>query len=273
MAISAPSARGDLDRLTDSFHLNLTAFGFLAFVVGLFIVYAAVGLAFEQRRPTFRTLRACGVSARTLGLALVAELVLIAVLAGLVGTAAGYAIAAALLPDVAASLRGLAGARLPGSLSLSPAWWAGGVAMSVAGALAASAVSLWRATTLPLLAPAQPQAWLEGQRRLLRLQLAAALLLWLLALAALAFGPVFDSGLVAGFAAMAGLLLGAALALPSGLAAVLALGARRARGPARRLGLGRRPPGSRRALAGADGAPPRPRGQRRRRDHGRQLPR
>ncbi len=227
MAIEAPAARGDLDRLTDSFHLNLTAFGFLSFVVGLFIVYAAVGLAFEQRRPTFRTLRACGVSARRLAVALVAEFVAIAVVAGLVGIAAGYLVAAALLPDVAASLRGLAGARLPGSLTLGPGWWAGGVAMSVAGALAASAVSLWRAATLPLLAPAHPEAWLAGQRRLLRLQLAAAAVLWLLALAALVFG----SGVVAGFAAMAGVLLGAALALPAGLAVVLSAGARRARGP------------------------------------------
>ncbi|NNL17326.1 MAG: ABC transporter permease, partial [Boseongicola sp.] len=43
----------DLARLTDSFHLNLTAFGLLSFVVGLFIVNGAVGLAFEQRRPVF----------------------------------------------------------------------------------------------------------------------------------------------------------------------------------------------------------------------------
>lgn len=227
MTVAAPSARGDLDRLTDSLHLNLTAFGFLAFVVGLFIVYGAVGLAFEQRRASFRTLRACGVSARTLAAALVAELVLLAVLSGLLGIAAGYAVAAALLPDVAASLRGLAGARLPGQLSLGPAWWAGGVAISVAGALAAAAVSLWRAVTLPLLAPARPQAWAEGQRRLLRLQLAAAVALWGLALAALAVG----SGVVAGFAAMAGLLLGAALALPAALATLLAAGARGARSP------------------------------------------
>src|SRR5690606_10081678 len=31
----------ELERLTASFHLNLTAFGLLAFLVGLFIVYAA----------------------------------------------------------------------------------------------------------------------------------------------------------------------------------------------------------------------------------------
>ena len=62
----APRAEGDLAQLTDSFHLNLTAFGFLAFAVGLFIVHSAVGLAFEQRRTMFRTLRALGLSGRSL---------------------------------------------------------------------------------------------------------------------------------------------------------------------------------------------------------------
>ena len=59
-----PSAETELERLTDSFHLNLTAFGLLSFFVGLFIVNSAVGLAFEQRLPMLRTLRACGASAR-----------------------------------------------------------------------------------------------------------------------------------------------------------------------------------------------------------------
>jgi putative ABC transport system permease protein len=56
----SPRPATDLAALTDSFHLNLTAFGLLAFAVGLFIVHAAVGLAFEQRRAVFRTLRALG---------------------------------------------------------------------------------------------------------------------------------------------------------------------------------------------------------------------
>jgi len=70
-----PDAESDLERLTDSFHLNLTAFGLLSFVVGLFIVNSAIGLAFEQRLPMLRTLRACGVSARMLNMVLVVELV------------------------------------------------------------------------------------------------------------------------------------------------------------------------------------------------------
>src|SRR6202030_3682593 len=74
----APDAESDLERLTDSFHLNLTAFGLLSFMVGLFIVNSAVGLAFEQRLPMLRTLRACGVSSRMLNLVLLIELVSLA---------------------------------------------------------------------------------------------------------------------------------------------------------------------------------------------------
>src|SRR5690606_2869580 len=87
---SASSDGDDLQRLTDSFHLNLTALGLLAFIVGLFIVHAAIGLALEQRRGLLRTLRACGVSLRGLIGALAAELGLIALLAGLAGVASGY---------------------------------------------------------------------------------------------------------------------------------------------------------------------------------------
>ena len=115
-----PDAETDLERLTDSFHLNLTAFGLLSFFVGLFIVNSAIGLAFEQRLPMLRTLRACGVSARMLNRVLVLELVSLALIAGLVGLVCGYFIAAALLPDVAASLRGLYGAQIPGELTLKP---------------------------------------------------------------------------------------------------------------------------------------------------------
>ena len=77
-----PDAESDLERLTDSFHLNLTAFGLLSFVVGLFIVNSAIGLAFEQRLPMLRTLRACGVSARMLNAVLLVELVSLALVAG-----------------------------------------------------------------------------------------------------------------------------------------------------------------------------------------------
>ena len=154
-----PSETGDLTRLTDSFHMNLTAFGFLAFAVGLFIVHSAIGLAFEQRRPLFRTLRALGLPARVLIFLLIAELLFFALIAGLAGVAIGYLIASALLPDVAATLRGLYGADVPGTLAIRPASWAAGLAIAVIGTLVSAAQSLWRVWCLPLLALAQPRAW------------------------------------------------------------------------------------------------------------------
>ncbi len=222
-----PEAETDLERLTDSFHLNLTAFGLLSFFVGLFIVNSAIGLAFEQRLPVLRTLRACGVSARMLNAVLVLELVSLAFLAGVIGLVCGYFIAGALLPDVAASLRGLYGAQIPGQLTLKPQWWFAGIAISILGALAAAAASLTKALRMPLLATAQPFAWQQAQRRWLAWQSAAALAAFAVAAALLWFG---DS-LIAGFGVLAALMLGAALILPMFLEFMLSLGQRLATTP------------------------------------------
>ncbi|WP_330210216.1 ABC transporter permease [Pseudomonas sp. AM4(2022)] len=200
----------NLSRLTESFHLNLDAVGFLSFVVGLFIVHAAIGLALEQRRGLLRTLRACGVSARMLILSLGLELGALAVLSGVLGIASGYLLASLLLPDVAASLRGLYGAEVAGQLNLSPWWWLAGLGVSLLGALLAGASSLWRAARLPLLALANAQAWHQAHGRWLRRQGWVASVALTIALLALWLG---DS-LAAGFVLMAALLLGAALALP-----------------------------------------------------------
>jgi putative ABC transport system permease protein len=217
-----PDAESDLERLTDSFHLNLTAFGLLSFVVGLFIVNSAIGLAFEQRLPMLRTLRACGVSARMLNTVLVVELVSLALVAGIVGLICGYLIAASLLPDVAASLRGLYGAQIPGQLTLKREWWIAGIAISIVGALAAATTSLVKAIRLPVLATAQPYAWQQAQHRWLIFQSALALIV----LAAAGFFLCYGDSLVSGFAVLAALLLGAALALPAILERVLSLGQR-----------------------------------------------
>jgi putative ABC transport system permease protein len=221
-----PDAESDLERLTDSFHLNLTAFGLLSFVVGLFIVNSAIGLAFEQRRPMLRTLRACGVSARMLNAVMVAELVSLALIAGLIGLICGYLIAASLLPDVAASLRGLYGAQIPGQLTLKGEWWLAGIIISIAGALLAATTSLLKAVRLPVLVAAQPHAWQQAQQRWLILQGALALAV----LAAAGFFLWYGDSLVSGFAVLAALLLGAALILPAILEHVLSWGQRRARG-------------------------------------------
>jgi putative ABC transport system permease protein len=219
LLLKAPDGQGDLARLTDSFHLNLTAFGLLSFVVGLFIVYAAVRLAFEQRRATFRTLRSLGLSARALLLLLFAELLVFALIAGVAGVALGYLVASVLLPDVAVTLRGLYGADIPGTLAFRPQWWATGIAIAVFGTLASAGQSLWQVWRMPLLAASNPRAWAMASESAWRFQAAGAAILFLATWILMQIGH----GLVAGFATLGTLLLASALALPVILVPLLKL--------------------------------------------------
>ncbi|MFF2324070.1 FtsX-like permease family protein [Agrobacterium sp. NPDC058088] len=220
LTIREAGGRPDVARLTDSFHLNLTAFGFLAFVVGLFIAYSATGLSFEQRRGTFRTLRSLGVSLSALTMMLFIEVTLFALLSGGLGVVLGYVIASALLPGVAATLGGLYGASVAGSLSIRPEWWLAGLGMALAGTWVSSLQHLWRVWRMPILSSAHSRAWTRASAKGLVLQ--AAIGTFLIGLSVLFIWT--GGGLLAGFAVLATLLLGAAFSLPPFLAFVLRAG-------------------------------------------------
>lgn len=222
---SEASTGTDAARLTDSFHLNLAAFGLLSFAVGLFIVHGTVGLAFAQRRGMIRTLRALGVPMNYLIRLILAELVLLAGIGGALGLILGFFLAGALIPDVAATLRGLYGAPVDGQLSLRPTWVLSGLAMAVGGTLLASGQALWRLAQMPLLAGPGIQAWRNAASQNLAGGVGAVLFAAALAL------YLAGDGLIAGFAMLGCLLTGAALMLPLLLSTVLNGLGRRARGP------------------------------------------
>ncbi len=226
LELSPASDQLDTAQLTDSFHLNLSAFGLLSFAVGLFIVHGTVGLAFAQRRGMIRTLRALGLPMRRLVALLLSELVALACIGGILGLTLGFFIAGALLPDVSATLRGLYGAPVDGQLSLRPEWVAVGLAMALGGTLIASSQALFRLSRLPLLEGPGLRAW-KGRETARNLSGAAGIALVLLGL--LLFASV--GGLIGGFALLAGLLTGAALVLPLLLSRVLTVCGRMAKGP------------------------------------------
>ena len=210
LRLQGASQTADVGQLTDSFHLNLTAFGLLSFAVGLFIVYSTIGLAFEQRRGLVRTLRALGVSLPRLIVLMSIEVLTLALIGAGIGVVLGYLIAAMLLPDVAVTLRGLYGAEVDGSLQFRASWWVSGLAIAVLGAMAAAAGRLWQIARMPLLASARPRAWAMTAGRMQWVQAAGAVLL-LISAAVLTW---IGTGLMAGFALLGCFLIGAALALP-----------------------------------------------------------
>ena len=132
--VQAAQQGADLGQLTDSFHLNLTAFGMLSFAVGLFIVHSTIGLAFEQRRGMIRTLRSLGVPLRLVVTLITVEMLTLALIGAGLGVVFGYMVAAVLLPDVAATLRGLYGADISGTLQLRTQWWLSGLLIAMLGA-------------------------------------------------------------------------------------------------------------------------------------------
>ncbi|UWQ64301.1 ABC transporter permease [Leisingera caerulea] len=225
--VAAQSAAADTARLTDSFHLNLTAFGLLSFAVGLFIVQGTITLSLEQRRGLIRTLRGLGVPMQVLTGLFAAELAIAALIAGAAGLAGGYLVAAALLPDVSATLAGLYGAPVDGSLSLRPGWVLSGLAMALGGTFLAGAQALLAMWRMPLLAAPATRARGQqaGRTHLLSAAAGGACIL-----AGIYVINIFQ-GLVSGFVFLGGLMLGAALMLPLLISGGLRLGARLARRP------------------------------------------
>lgn len=215
------AARGgsDVAELTDSFHLNLTAFGLLSFAVGLFIVHSTIGLAFEQRRGMIRTLRSLGVPLRMIITLITVEMMTLALVGAALGVMLGYVIAALLLPDVAATLRGLYGAEISGTLQLRATWWGSGLLLAVVGTAAALSARIWQIARMPLLASVRPRAWVTASAAQFRLQTIGALVLLAAALPVALLG----SGLLAGFALLGCVLIGAAFALPAIAAGLLSL--------------------------------------------------
>ena len=225
--LTEPADRVGTAELTDSFHLNLTAFGFLSFVVGLFVVYGIINLSFEQRRVVFRTLRLLGVSRRQLMASLSMELLVLASIGGILGVIGGYFLAALLLPDVAATLESLYRANVSGSLTFRWQWLLSGVAITLLGTALASASGFVETARSPILEAGGASGSSMRLFRVSRLQAVLALALLALFVILMAVGH----GLVAGFAALASLLVGFALALPSLLSLIIAQASKFARGP------------------------------------------
>ena len=160
-------------------------------------------------------------------LMLALELGTFALVAGAIGVALGYAIAAALLPDVAATLRGLYGANVAGQLQLRPSWWLSGMAMAFGGAALAGMATLYKLNRMPLLSFNHPRAMRVSAAWAARWLALTALFLFAVGVGV----AILADGLVAGFALLACLLIGAAFLLPGFLALSLALAQRLATNP------------------------------------------
>ncbi len=210
LRIISNNPTNDLEELTKSFHLNLTAFGLLSYLVGLFIVHSTVGLAFEQRKGIMRTFRCIGISTNQIMICMVLEIIIIALVSSIMGIFLGTIIASMLLPDVASTLSGLFGASLENKLTTTWFFWIKGMGMGLIGALASSSLIFYNITKLKPLETALPEAWLRETHnnfyvKIILIILISLLSIWLF---------LYADGLVSAFFLLASVLLVAVLTLP-----------------------------------------------------------
>ena len=200
----------DLNSLTKSFHLNLTAFGLLSYIVGLFIVYSTINLAFEQRKGILRSLRSLGLSSITVTNLMIVEVLLISLIAGNLGVILSYFLAAALLPDVAITLNGLFGAKLNNGLSVDAVFWFSSLTISILGAACSSAPSLWKIATLSPIDSSKKISWYIKTKSNLKYQFAIVLAL----IISIIYFFKFGNSLISAFLLLGATLISATLLLP-----------------------------------------------------------
>lgn len=200
----------DLQELTESLHIQLSAMGWLAFVVGLFIVFNAVRFSLWMRQPTLTTLREMGVGVGELSLAISAEALIWALLGTLFGGSLGFLLGNLLLPSVASSLGSLYGAMVEPAVTLSAGHIAQAGGMTLLGVTLALAGPLWLSAQRSLHAERQSPDDPHQQRYVLRWQALAATVLLVASLLTIRQMTTVNGG----FAALALVLLGSALALP-----------------------------------------------------------
>ncbi|MEE2773305.1 MAG: FtsX-like permease family protein [Pseudomonadota bacterium] len=203
--------KNEIQNLSRSFHLNLEAFGFLSFVVGLFIYYSIITMAYEQRKSALRNLRVLGISAITLSSLMILEIALFALLSGNLGMFVSFIIASYLLPDVSVALASLFDQDMTHIISFSPSFWILSLFVSLLGAITASSTVLWRASKLSPLETGKKIAWVQKANYTLKGQAFLCVLFSLVACILMLYGD----GLLAAFILLGLIILASTLALPT----------------------------------------------------------
>jgi putative ABC transport system permease protein len=236
LAPAAQRARAGLN-MTQAFNTNLRALGLLALLVGLFLVYGTMSFTIVQRRRSLGVLRALGATRAQLLRIVLLEATGLALVGGVAGLAAGFALGHTLVGMVSQTINDLYYVVAVNSVRLPAGEPLLAIGAALAVALLAAAVPALEAThSAPQLT--LRASVLEGRARRIALGLLGVSALLAGACASIVFTT--ERSVLAGFAALMLALLSVAAATPAalyGAAGVLAR-SRLCAAPPVRLALG-----------------------------------
>ncbi len=208
---SASARAAALEGLTRAFNVNLSGFGFLALLVGVFLVYNTMTFAVVQRRALWGTLRALGATRGALFRVVCIEALAIGALGTVLGVALGVLLARALIGPIEQTINDLYYAVDVHELALEPLSIAKAFALGVGATLVGAALPAFdatRATPRLVLDRAAPESRLRA--RLGALSACGAFSI----VGALALLAVPEGSLLLGMSALVLLVLGFALLVP-----------------------------------------------------------
>lgn len=195
--------------LTRAFDTNLDMLGLLALLVGLLLVYNAMTFSVIVRRRQLGVLRSLGVTRTELLALVLAEALLIGLVASAIGTLLGALLAEQLLALVSRTVNDLYFTVDVRELVVRPGTLLAAIALGVAGTVAAALVPALEAARAPPASAVRPSTLEEGTRVLLPRIALGGVIMMLVGVALLGV-----ANLQAAFATLFCLVLGAAAMTP-----------------------------------------------------------
>jgi putative ABC transport system permease protein len=147
--VAAKAQSEFVGELTRAFDVNLAALSLLALMVGLFLAYNTMTFAVVQRRATIGTLRALGVTRTEIVATVLAEALVVGVVATVLGLAFGVALGDGLVRLVTRTINDLYFVVVVRDLAITPNALAKGAALGLGATLLSAIVPAFEASTMP----------------------------------------------------------------------------------------------------------------------------
>ncbi len=209
--LQSESRNQSVEQMTTAFRTNITALSLLGLVVGVFLIYNTVTFSVVQRRQSFGTLRALGVSSREIFVIVLGEALLVGVIGSLVGLALGIVMGRGSVALVSQTINDVFYTMTVREVSLPTQSLLKGALLGMAATFVAAIIPAWEAAKSPprrTLSRSQLES--VSRRTLAQASVAGALLAIASALAL----ARLNLQLIPSFGAMFGVVIGAALVAP-----------------------------------------------------------
>jgi putative ABC transport system permease protein len=200
-----------VEQMTSAFRTNLTALSLLGLVVGLFLIYNTMTFSVVQRRQSFGTLRALGVSSAEIFTLVLGEALLVGIVGSALGLGLGVLMGRGSVALVSQTINDVFYTLTVREVSLPTQSLVKGALLGIAATFFAALIPAWEAAKSP---PRRTMSRSQLESISQKLLGRAALFGALAAIVSAVLLATLDLGLPASFAGTFGVVIGCALTAP-----------------------------------------------------------